>query len=311
MEQLLTIRDKYFDEGIAQSSRRSYGTGWKHYLKFCAQVRMHIFPVTESKLELFAASLGTRLAAKTIKTYLAGIRFHCLKKGMNIGLKNMEGLKTTIRGIRRCQGGSMGKPKRDPIKLAHLHNLRVVLRVTMPQDYNMIMAALTIGFFGLLRCSEFVAPSQYHFDPGVNLRRQDIHVDESGKFLEITIKGSKTDPFREGAIVTLPKLKSRLCPINTMREYLVNKRRGEGPLFQWENGSYLTRENIAQIFSKYFDDVNLNTHSLRIGGATLLSEHGVPEHIIQKIGRWKSDCFKKYVRLSTEHIQQAYKRMDK
>ncbi|KAH8919584.1 hypothetical protein BT69DRAFT_1206803, partial [Atractiella rhizophila] len=37
-------------------------------------------------------------------------------------------------------------------------------------------------------------------------------------------------------------------------------------------------------------------HSLRSGGATHLAANGVPESIIQKIGRWSSEAFQIYIR---------------
>lgn len=124
------------------------------------------------------------------------------------------------------------------------------------------------------------------------------------------IKMSKTDPFSEGMEITIPKLNSDLCPVASMVLYL-SKARHDGPLFKFQSGSYLTRDDVQAIFTKYLGgNINLNTHSLRIGGATLLSKAGVPEHIIQKIGRWRSDCFKKYVRMSLQHVEGAYKAIE-
>jgi hypothetical protein len=40
----------------------------------------------------------------------------------------------------------------------------------------------------------------------------------------------------------------------------------------------------------------INTHSLRIGGACALALNGFSEMHIQKMGRWRGDTFKKYVR---------------
>ena len=104
----------------------------------------------------------------------------------------------------------------------------------------------------------------------------------------------------------IPKIKSRICPVRLMETYLrVHKRKG--PLFQFKNGKFLTREHVHNIFNKNIDSrINVNTHSLRIGGATLLSKSGVPEHVIQKIGRWASDCYKRYVKLTSHHVYTAY-----
>ena len=46
-------------------------------------------------------------------------------------------------------------------------------------------------------------------------------------------------------------------------------------------------------------------HSLRIAGATILAAAGVPDYIIQKYGRWKSDTYIRYIRLSVKQHQVA------
>jgi len=49
-----------------------------------------------------------------------------------------------------------------------------------------------------------------------------------------------------------------------------------------------------------FDPARFGTHSLRIGGATIMAAAGLPSHYIQTLGRWKSLCFLKYIRMSLE-----------
>ena len=51
----------------------------------------------------------------------------------------------------------------------------------------------------------------------------------------------------------------------------------------------------------------MSTHSLRIGGASALAASGVPDYIIQKMGRWKSLAFLTYIRLANEAYAKALK----
>ena len=44
------------------------------------------------------------------------------------------------------------------------------------------------------------------------------------------------------------------------------------------------------------DIERLDTHSLRSGGANQLAEAGYSEMHIQKMGRWRGDTFKEYIR---------------
>lgn len=45
-----------------------------------------------------------------------------------------------------------------------------------------------------------------------------------------------------------------------------------------------------------YDNMSLDTHSFRIGGASLAAQAGVASSVIRKIGRWKSTCFLKYIK---------------
>ena len=54
-----------------------------------------------------------------------------------------------------------------------------------------------------------------------------------------------------------------------------------------------------------FDSSRFSTHSLRIGGASALAAAGVPDYIIQLMGRWKSICFLMYIRLANQAYRKA------
>ncbi len=66
-------------------------------------------------------------------------------------------------------------------------------------------------------------PSQEGYDPGVHLNNNDVQVDDtaSPKVLRVSIKQSKTDPFRKGIDIFVGKTFSDLCPVSAMLNYLV------------------------------------------------------------------------------------------
>ena len=45
------------------------------------------------------------------------------------------------------------------------------------------------------------------------------------------------------------------------------------------------------------DPTRYRTHSLRIGGASMLAAAGRPDYEIQKLGRWKSLAFLEYIKV--------------
>ena len=60
-----------------------------------------------------------------------------------------------------------------------------------------------------------------------------------------------------------------------------------------------------------FDGIKYAAHSLRIGGACSLAAAGVDSAAIHTFGRWASDCFLRYIRVSDRMVQKASKEMAK
>ena len=67
---------RYFQEGLAASTCRTYNAAMKRFHSFCSLFDIHSpFPVTEHLLCSFAAHLPKQgLAPQTIKGYLAAVR---------------------------------------------------------------------------------------------------------------------------------------------------------------------------------------------------------------------------------------------
>ena len=69
--------------GIAQSTKKVYGTGGRRCLSFGDQAGVTAYPVTEKGLMLFAAFLFTqKLAHGTIKSYLVAVRYDQICSGL-------------------------------------------------------------------------------------------------------------------------------------------------------------------------------------------------------------------------------------
>ena len=76
------------------------------------------------------------------------------------------------------------------------------------------------------------------------------------------------------------------------------------PLFLLTSGDFLTRDIVIEVLQAAFPGRrDINTHSFRIGGATALAQAGVPDYIIQIIGRWSSDSFLRYIRTPPESLR--------
>jgi len=105
--------------------------------------------------------------------------------------------------------------------------------------------------------------------------------------------------------IHIAALGKQVCPVRAMVEFMkLRKNLGmqpTSPLFALPGGYPLTR----CVFTHWFDGVlsvlNLDSnkirpHSFRIGACTQAVAANIPDHTIQILGRWKSECFKTYIR---------------
>ena len=216
-------------------------------------------------------------------------------------------LELVLKGIKK---ESTPKRSRLPITLDIMGKIKQVL-LQSPKDPDNIMmwAACCTAFFGFLRCSEFTIPSLTSFDPEVHLAQADIAIDDklSPTVVQITIKQSKTDPFRKGVQLYLGKTDATLCPVKAMLAYLPIRDAIPGPCFKLASNQGLTRQEFSARLSRTLTAAGVplkgyTTHSFRIGAATTAKEAGVSDVHIKMLGRWKSDAYQLYVRTPRDRL---------
>ena len=174
--------------------------------------------------------------------------------------------------------------------LLHMYHLN-------PADRTSFKAALLLAFYGFLRCSEYTVNCNIKNN---FLRRKDIRF-EGRKKVNLLIKLRKTKTIQfSTSFVQVFENKAASCPVNAMRAYLqfFNHNRND-PLFWFQAqplSSVKFNEVLRQVLSlSAFNPKVYSSHSLRSGAASAAADHGVPAWLIQKLGRWKSDCFKRYI----------------
>ena len=259
-------------------------------------------------------SLAARLRASTIRVHLAGIQFVNTILGFDASPFTEDRLRLILRGIQRHQAITLPpRPPRIPISLHHLYTIfRFTAASRTTGDARCFKAALCLAFFGLLRISEFTCPSPTSFDPSLHLSINDIAFSTNPDLLHVRIKQSKTDGFRRGCIVRVARTNNYFCPFDAIVSFLRVHPRCPGPLFTLGDGSFLTRADIQSILRLSFplvDPAVIGSHSLRIGGASMLCSLGVPDATIQVMGRWSSNAFRRYLRISHEAIARIHSQM--
>ena len=178
---------------------------------------------------LFVTSLASQnLSHTTIKVYLSAIRQMHIAIAEHIHFTSAltPRFQQVIKGIQKCQAVSQPPRVRRPITLPLMHGILNVLLKQPPSYYNaMIWAACCIAFFGFLHSSEFTLPSQQQYDLSTHLSITDIAIDSklSPQLVQIRIKQSKTDPFRQGVNICLGKTGQRVCPVTAILPYLAER----------------------------------------------------------------------------------------
>ena len=164
----------------------------------------------------------------------------------------------------------------------HTHHTQLISRLTL-------WAALLLAFFGFLRSSELLS-----------LRHTNLTRCAEG--YQVRIRASKMDPFRIGATVRVTLTGDpSLCPVTVLDSLVSATGQREGSLFRLMNGVCLSRPRLNRLVRELAAHsgapTNYSSHSFRIGAASAAAAAGIPEWQIQALGRWSTDCYKRYIRL--------------
>lgn len=151
------------------------------------------------------------------------------------------------RGIKLDQAkkGQGNTRIRLPMTPSILRKMTAVLeRERLKYDNIMLWAACCTCFFGFLRSGEIVVPTATSYNPAAHLSFGDVTVDrtDAPTMAQITIKASKTDPFRKGISIYVGKTGTDLCPVAALMAYLAARGGEPGPFFRMEDGRPLTRD---------------------------------------------------------------------
>ena len=155
----------------------------------------------------------------------------------------------------------------------------------------------------MLRSSEQCVSSGITYDPESVLLFSDISFTSQYNFLSIKIKSSKTDPFDVGCDIRNDYVDNNICLVNRLLAFLNVRTSMEGTLFTFHDGSYLTRQAVADLLKSSLHLLPyVNNHSIHIGGASAAASAGVPDSTIQIMGGWSSNAYFHYIRLHDEEI---------
>ena len=304
----------YFQNGLAASTRRAYGSAKSRYSRFCSSNCLSPLPASEHQLCQFVSHLANEnLCHSTIKCYLSAIRHLHVAEGYgDPNICNMARLEQVLKGIKSIQAKSSKKPTRLAITPELLLKMRQVwMRGNGSGSWDNIMlwAASLLCFFGFLRSGEITVPTDAGFDEGVHLTFNDLSVDctENPQVIRVRIKASKTDPFRVGADIFIGRTDNDLCPVAAVLAFMALRGPGPGPFFRFRDGKPLTRSRLVTKLKESIQAAGVNCtaysgHSFRSGAATTAARQGIGDATIKMLGRWKSSAYQLYIKTPREQL---------
>ena len=189
---------------------------------------------------VFISFLASTTQHSSIKVYLSGVRALHIEQGVPNPLANCLCHQPVVHGTKCCHGSpSTNRPPiTNDLMLVVWHSLDLHLL-----DHCIFRAACSLGYFGFLRASEF-RTTTYNLPSlmsSLHLGVQDIAVDSPSapSCMCITIKGSRTYPFRKGCFIHTGVKQHPLCVVHALMSYLALRGDRPGPPFVFQNGQPL------------------------------------------------------------------------
>ena len=98
-----------------------------------------------------------------------------------------------------------------------------------------------------------------------------------------------------------------MCPVVAILAFLAMRGQDDAPLFRKKDGIPLSQQMLVLMVKSTLSKAGIHCtrysgHSFRIGVATTALARSIPETTIQTLGRWKSNVYKRYVRIPREQL---------
>ncbi|SPO22535.1 uncharacterized protein UTRI_01213 [Ustilago trichophora] len=292
--------------GLAESSRRRSSGVPGRYAAFIARRFGHnatAYPASDLYLTEWVCDMARSKPYHSVKHELDALRSWHVDLGLSLDGFGQGRLERAVRGIKRTLGlrpAASKLPITLPLLRAILEELPRSSALT-PWDRQVVAAAFAVSFACFLRCGEVT------WDAANPTNLLVGSVTWHDNYAILLLPSSKTDPFRLGAPLVVPRVGGVECPYSALRLICPAGRHATAPLFGLQDGHRpLTRSiflhHLRQAISRLQLDVRQYAgHLFRRGAATWAASQGVDTDTIKLLGRWNSDCYRRYVdRTATE-----------
>ena len=121
----------------------------------------------------------------------------------------------------------------------------------------------------------------------------------AASLVHLTIKQSKTDPFRNGVRIFVGRTNSDICPVAALLDYVRIRGLVLGQLFTFSDGHVLSKQQFVDrvregLTKARVDQLKYCRHSFRIRATTAAATTGVEDCVIKTLGRWENVAYLNY-----------------
>jgi hypothetical protein len=318
--------EAYF-RGKAQATWDAQASAVRSYRFFASSLRYDAFPATEDTLIAFAVWSAARVSVTSVRKYVGHVRAYHKTLMLPIGeASDMPRLQQVLEGLERAQTHSKDRRLRLPLTHDILSQMQAAKHAetaaTAGHDvYSMANptmsdAVYAVAFLGSLRPGE-IGQSD-HRSPPLQLKDWTVHTPSTAtgiQFGTLHLAHRKNQQLGEHCDVVIGVTNSAICAVTAMEKYLKTRREAGEVLTElsllfptrMRDGSFraLSYELLTASLDKDlqragFPADQYNGHSFRIGAATSMGLHGVPDYWIEDLGSWApgSKSMRGYLHLS-------------
>ena len=247
------------------------------------------------------------MAPSTVLTILSALGFWHKLNGLEDPTRHYLVTKM-VAGIRNTRQTA---DVRLPITIPILQKMLDGLPSVIPLHYEQCMLAsmFALAFHAVLRVGEFVPQSKKQAQRVLALSDITITKDRLGKREMLVSLRKFKHSAKQGpqSIRVNAQQSHRHCPVILTLKYLKWRGKAPGPLFLLQDRTLCTANKFRALLKEVLHFCGLNPsfykgHSFRIGAATEAAARGCSDTQIRIMGRWQSDAFLKYIRLSASYF---------
>ena len=321
------------ENAVVPSTKGTYATAIKQYLRFCSDRRLAPWPVDEVQIAGFIHVLCLSISTSSLKSYLAGVQYGHVNAGCGPWpLHDNELIRRTKRFVKRRYPCELSKAKL-PITMKVLRAILPLLPL-WPKFEVMHLDDLTFALGSLIATCAFLrggeafrCAKQHRAVLLRNMFRLRLATCEGEpvQSLIVNVPQAKTTPHIRFMPVPLFQCKEAgvFDPVGLWKAYV---RRfpsvGDDQVaFMMSDGRAVSRdymvartaELLQQAKIGLLDDegrkLALCAASWRAGGTEWAIEAGVPELNIMAYGRWTSQAWKCYQKVSSRRLYKTALKM--